>query len=81
MSSETSNEFGRADEQGNVFLNTPNGEVKVGQFAAGDPAEGLAFFTKRFSDLKTEAELALTRLTDGKGSFKAISSLVDRPGC
>ncbi len=78
MSSETSNEFGRADEQGNVFLNTPNGEVKVGQFAAGDPAEGLAFFTKRFSDLKTEAELALTRLTDGKGSFEAISSLVDR---
>ena len=74
----TSNEFGRADEQGNVYLNTQSGEVKVGQYAAGDPAEGLAFFTKRFLDLKTEAELALTRLTDGKGSFDAINALVER---
>lgn len=74
----TTNEYGRADEQGNVYLNTPNGEVKVGQYAAGEPAEGLAFFTKRFVDLKTEAELALARLTDGKGSFDAINGLVDR---
>lgn len=73
-----SNEYGRADEHGNVFLNTPNGEVKVGQYAAGDPAEGLAFFTKRFVDLKTEASLALTRLTEGKGSFDAINSLIER---
>ena len=73
-----SNEYGRADEQGNVFLNTPNGEVKVGQYAAGAPAEGLAFFTKRFVDLKSEASLALTRLTEGKGSFDAINSLIER---
>ena len=75
---ETSNEYGRADEQGNVFLKTSEGEVKVGQYAAGDPAEGLAFFTKRFVDLKTEAELALARLTDGKGSFDAINGLVEK---
>ena len=75
---ETSNQYGRADEQGNVFLKTSEGEVKVGQYAAGDPAEGLAFFTKRFADLKTEAELALTRLTDGKGSFDAINGLVEK---
>ncbi len=75
---ETSNEYGRADEQGNVFLKTSQGEVKVGQYAAGDPAEGLAFFTKRFVDLKTEAELALKRLTDGKGSFDAINALVEK---
>ena len=75
---EISNEYGRADEQGNVFLKTSEGEVKVGQYAAGDPAEGLAFFTKRFADLKTEAELALKRLTDGKGSFDAINALVEK---
>lgn len=75
---DTSNEYGRADEQGNVFLKTSEGEVKVGQYAAGDPAEGLSFFTKRFVDLKTEAELALTRLTDGKGSFDAINVLVEK---
>lgn len=74
----TSNEFGRADEQGNIYLKTATGEQKIGQYAAGEPSEGLAFFTKRFVDLKTEAELALKRLTDGKGSFDAINSLVER---
>lgn len=74
----TTNDYGRADEQGNVYLKTPTGEVKVGQYAAGEPAEGLAFFTKRFADLKTEAELTLARLTDGKGSFEAIGGLIDR---
>lgn len=74
----TTNEFGRADEQGNVYLKTAEGEVKVGQYAAGEPAEGLAFFTKRFADLKTEAEITLSRLTDGKGSFDAIGALIER---
>ena len=78
VSNERSNEYGRVDEQGNVYLTTSNGEVKVGQYAAGEPAEGLAFFTKRFEDLRTEAELALSRLTDGKGTFEAISSLIER---
>lgn len=73
-----SNEYGRADEQGNVYLKTSSGEVKVGQYAAGEPAEGLAFFTKRFADLKTEAELALSRLTGGKGSFDGINALVEK---
>lgn len=73
-----SNEFGRADEQGNIYLKTQNGEVKVGQYAAGEPAEGLAFFTKRFEDLKTEAQLAFQRLSEGKGSFDAITGLIER---
>lgn len=73
-----SNEYGRADEQGNVYLKTSSGEVKVGQYAAGEPAEGLAFFTKRFADLKTEAELALSRLSGGKGSFDGINALVEK---
>jgi hypothetical protein len=72
------NDFGRADEQGNVYLKTSEGEVKVGQYAAGDPAEGLAFFTKRFTDLKNEAELAFARLSEGKGSFEAVNTLVER---
>jgi hypothetical protein len=72
------NDFGRADEQGNVYLKTSEGEIKVGQYAAGEPAEGLAFFTKRFTDLKNEAELTLSRLSAGKGSFDAVKTLVER---
>jgi len=61
----TSNEFGYVDETGNVFLNGTSDPIKVGQYAAGDPSEGLAFFTKRYEDLLAEIELAAARLKDG----------------
>lgn len=44
----TTNEFGYVDDEGNVFLNAPSGPTKIGQYAAGEPNEGLEFFTKRY---------------------------------
>lgn len=74
----TTNEFGYVDEAGNVFLNgTPN-PIKVGQYAAGDPSEGLAFFTKRYEDLLAEIELAATRFKDGKGNLDTVTALLER---
>ena len=74
----TTNEYGYVDEAGNVFLNgTPN-PIKVGQYAAGDPSEGLAFFTKRYEDLLAEIELAATRLKDGKGNLDTVTALIER---
>ena len=74
----TSNEHGRVDEQGNVFLKTPEGEVKVGQYAAGEPQEGLAFFTKRYEDIVAEIGLALDRLKEGKANPDSIKGLLER---
>ena len=74
----TSNEFGYVDETGNVFLNGTPDPIKVGQYAAGDPSEGLAFFTKRYEDLLAEIELAATRLKDGKVKFEAVTALIER---
>lgn len=74
----TSNEHGRVDEQGNAFLTTPEGEVKVGQYTVGEPAEGLAFFTKRFDDLVAEIGLAIERLKDGKANADSVKALIDR---
>ena len=74
----TSNEHGSVDEAGNVFLNTDQGPVKVGQYTVGEPHEGLAFFTKRFDDLVSEIGIALTRLKDGKGNAESVKSLLDR---
>jgi hypothetical protein len=74
----TSNEFGYVDENGNVFLNGTPDPIKVGQYAAGDPSEGLAFFTKRYEDLLAEIELAATRLKDGKGKFETVTALIER---
>ena len=74
----TSNEHGRVDEQGNVFLKTPEGEVKVGQYAAGEPQEGLAFFTKRYEDIVAEIGLALDRLKEGKANPDSVKALIER---
>jgi hypothetical protein len=74
----TTNEFGYVDDEGNVFLNSPNGATKIGQYSAGDPNEGLEFFTKRYHDLISEIELAAARLKDGKGNIESITALIDR---
>jgi len=74
----TANEFGYVDDEGNVFLNGATGATKVGQYAAGEPNEGLEFFTKRFHDLIAEIELAVARLKDGKGNLESITTLIER---
>ena len=74
----TTNEFGYVDDEGNVFLNAPSGATKIGQYAAGEPNEGLEFFTKRYHDLISEIELAAARLKDGKGNVESITALIDR---
>jgi hypothetical protein len=74
----TTNEFGYVDDEGNVFLNSPSGATKIGQYAAGEPNEGLAFFTKRYHDLISEVELAAARLKDGKGNVESITALIER---
>lgn len=74
----TTNEFGYVDDEGNVFLTGPSGPTKVGQYAAGEPNEGLEFFTKRYHDLISEIELAVARLKDGKGNVESISALIER---
>ena len=73
-----SNEYGHVDEDGNVFLNSADGPVKIAQYTIGDPAQGLAFFTKRFDDLVAEIELTVARLTDGKASVESVKALMDR---
>jgi hypothetical protein len=74
----TSNEFGYVDEEGNVFLNGTSGPTKIGQYAAGEPTDGLAFFTKRYHDLVSEIELASARLKDGKGNLDSVTALVEK---
>lgn len=74
----TSNEFGYVDAEGNVFLNGSGEPTKIGQYAAGEPNEGLAFFTKRYHDLVVEIELALSRLKEGKGNVESVTALVER---
>ena len=58
--------FGRAEADGTIYLLAPDGDVAVGQYAAGTPDEGLAFFARKYDDLVVEIDLVTTRLADGR---------------
>ena len=60
--------WGRIDADGTAHLNTPEGDVVIGQWAAGTVEEGMAFFGRKFDDLMVEADLARTRLLDGRAT-------------
>lgn len=66
-----SNEWGRVDAEGTVFVRTPAGERAVGSWHAGTPEDGLAHFTRRYDDLATEVALLESRLASGAGDPKA----------
>ena len=65
MSQGSVHEWGRVDEDGNVFVRTADGERPVGQYPAGTPDEALAFFTERFQALAFEVELLEQRIRSG----------------
>ena len=65
MSQGSVHEWGRVDEDGNVFVRTADGERPVGQYPAGTPDEALAFFTERFEALAFEVELLEQRIRSG----------------
>ncbi|UZJ25853.1 DUF349 domain-containing protein [Rhodococcus antarcticus] len=62
--------FGRVDEDGGVWLRTTEGERQVGSWQAGEPAEGLAHFGRRFDDLATEVTILEKRLASGGGDAR-----------
>lgn len=62
--------FGRVDEDGTAWVRTADGERQIGSWQAGDAAEGLAHFGRRYDDLATEVGLLEARLTSGAGDAK-----------
>lgn len=71
-------EFGRAEADGTVILLAPEGEVVVGQWAAGDPAEGLAFYARRYEDLVVEVDLLERRLADQRATAEQAEAVLVR---
>ncbi|MBB5909445.1 DUF349 domain-containing protein [Actinoalloteichus hymeniacidonis] len=62
--------WGRVDADGTVFVTSAGGERAVGSWQAGDAAEGLAHYARRFDDLLTEASLLEARLASKAGDPK-----------
>lgn len=59
------NPFGRVEDDGTVYVITPEGERRVGQVPDVDPSEALAFYVRRFQALETEVALLESRVTSG----------------
>jgi hypothetical protein len=66
-----SNEWGRVDADGTVWVRTGAGERAVGSWQAGSPDAGLAHYFRRYEDLATEVGLLETRLKSGAGDPRA----------
>jgi hypothetical protein len=67
-------QWGRVDEEGTVYVRTAEGERAVGSWQAGEPAEGLAHYGRRFDDLATEVVLLEARLAAHTGNPGEIKS-------
>lgn len=57
-----SNEWGRVDDDGTVYVRTGDGERMVGQFPQGSAEEALRFFTERYEALEVEVGLLEERI-------------------
>jgi hypothetical protein len=53
-----------------VHVKTADGDRAIGSWQAGEPAEGLAHYARRFDDVRTEVELLEARLKAGSGDPK-----------
>lgn len=75
----TEHDHGRVAEDGTVYVRRPDGEeVVVGQWAAGAPVEGLAFFERKYDGLRAEADLLLARLKEGKAGPDAVATVTTK---
>lgn len=54
--------WGRVDGEGRVFVQDGEGEREVGQFPDAPVAEAMAFYVRRYLDLKANVDLFATRL-------------------
>ena len=65
MGAVTSQEWGRVDEDGTVYVRTAEGERPVGQYPEGSPDDALAFYTRRYDALALEVHLLEQRVNSG----------------
>ena len=73
------NDHGRVADDGTIYVQMPDGtERSVGQWAAGDPAAGLAHFRRRYQDLLVELDLTITRLRNGQATPDQAVAVVER---
>jgi hypothetical protein len=74
----TGQEWGRADEDGTVYVRTADGERRVGQYPGVTQDEALAYYTRKFDDLAAEVRLLEQRMKAGQVSPADAESTIKR---
>lgn len=69
-----SNEWGRVDATGEVFVRTADGERSVGSWKVGEPEQALAFFGRKFDELAVQVDLLEQRLNSGAAAPDEIAA-------
>ncbi|WP_034275361.1 DUF349 domain-containing protein [Actinospica robiniae] len=78
---EAKSAWGRVAADGTVYVRTADGgEREIGNWAAGSPAEGLAFYQTRFDGLRTKVDLLERRLRSDQGGKDAAATLAELRG-
>ncbi|MDQ1698535.1 MAG: hypothetical protein QOG34_398 [Frankiaceae bacterium] len=70
--------WGRIADDGTVYLRTGDGERVIGSWQAGTPAEGLAYYTRKYDDLAAEVAVLEGRVGSPVADVKAIRAAVAR---
>jgi hypothetical protein len=69
-----STEFGRVDENNNVFVNDNGTERQVGQYPNVPAEEALAYFSKKYDDLEAQVRILEQRVASGVTDAKSLKS-------
>ncbi len=69
-----SNEFGRVDENNNVFVNDNGTERQVGQYPNVPAEEAFAYFAKKFDDLEAQVRILEQRVASGVTDAKSLKA-------
>jgi hypothetical protein len=74
----TEQEWGRVDTDGTVYVRTSDGERSVGQYPGASESEALAYFGRKYEELKSQVDLLEQRLRAGQVSPSDAQSTLRR---
>ena len=74
----TEQQWGRADEDGTVWVRTADGERKVGQYPGVTQDEALGYFVRKFDDLAAQVKLLEQRMKAGQVSPADAEATIKR---
>jgi hypothetical protein len=71
-------EFGRVAEDGTVFVRTADGEREVGSYPGASADDALAYFVRKYDDIKAQINLFAQRMNNTEMSTKDIDAGIKR---